>query len=151
MGLLWKNENTKLPYNREIAVSRLKSLENKFKKEPEFFKKYQQTTESYLKNSYAPKLNSKLYNENNELVNYIPHHGVKNVSKPGKIPIAFDAGARCNNTLLNENVLKGPDYLSKLISILIKFRKEKFAVTGDITEMYHQIYLYHPWIEMHLV
>ena len=41
VGILWKNENTKLPYNREIAVSRLKSLENKFKKEPEFCQKYQ--------------------------------------------------------------------------------------------------------------
>ena len=121
VGLLWKNQNTKLRYNREIAVSRLKSLGNKFKKEQEFFKKYQQTIESYLKNSYATKLNTKLYNENNDLVNYIPHHGVKNVNKPGKIPILFDAGAKCNNTLLDENLLKGPDYLSKLISILIKF------------------------------
>ena len=40
VGLLWKKENTKLPYNREIAVSRLKSLENKFKNEPKFCKKY---------------------------------------------------------------------------------------------------------------
>ena len=31
MGLLWKSENTKLPYNRQIAVSRFKLLENKFK------------------------------------------------------------------------------------------------------------------------
>ena len=141
VGLLWKNKNTKLPYNREIAVSRLKSLENKFKKEPEFCKKYQQIIESYLKNGYATKLNTKLYNENNLLVNYIPHHGVKNVNKPGKIRVVFDAGAKCNNTSLNENLLKEPIYLSKLINILIKFRKEKFAVTGDIKEMYHQIFV----------
>ena len=29
VGLLWKNENTKLLYNRKIAVLRLISLENK--------------------------------------------------------------------------------------------------------------------------
>ena len=114
-GLLRKNENTKLPCNREIAVLRLKSLENKFKKEPEFCKKYQQTIESHLKNGYATELDSKLYNENNEIVNYIPHHGVKNVNKPGKIRVVFDAGAKCNNTSLNENLLKGPDYFSKVI------------------------------------
>ena len=51
------------------------------------------------------------------------HHGVKNVNKPGKIRVVFDAGAKCNNTSLNENLLKGPDYFSKVISILIKFRK----------------------------
>ena len=68
-----EKRKTKLSYNREIVFSRLKSLENKFKKEPEFCKKYQQTIESYLKNGYATKLNTKLYNENNEIVNYIPH------------------------------------------------------------------------------
>ena len=43
--------------------------------------------------------------------------------------------------MLNENLSKGPDYLSKLINILIKFRKEKFAVMGDIKEMCHQIFV----------
>ena len=33
------------------------------------------------------------------------------------------------------------DYLSKIISILISFREEKFAVMGDIKEMYHQIFV----------
>ena len=124
-----------MPYNREIAVSRLKSLENKFQKEPELYKKYQQTMESYLKNGYATKLNTKLYNENNEIVNYIPNHEVKNVNKPGKVRVVFDAGAKSNSTSLNQNLLKGPGYLSKLISILIKFLKEKFAVMGDIKEI----------------
>ena len=90
-----------MPYNREIAVSRLKSLEYKFQKEPELCKKYQQTMESCLKNGYATKLNTKLYNENNEIVNYIPHHGVKNVKKPGKVRVVFDAGAKSNSTSLN--------------------------------------------------
>ena len=51
-----------------------------------------------------------------------------------KTPVAFDVGAKCN-----ENLLHPPNYLSKRISILIKFRKEKFAVMGDVKEMYHQI------------
>ena len=49
-----------------------------------------------------------------------------------KIRVVFDAWAKCNNTLLNENLLKGPHYLSKLISILTKCRKETFAVMGEI-------------------
>ena len=56
MKLLWKNENTKLPYNKEIAVSRLKSSGNKFKEEPEFCKKYQQTIESYQKKRLCNKI-----------------------------------------------------------------------------------------------
>ena len=41
VGLLWKNENTKLPYNTQIEVSRLKLLENKFKKDLKFCAEYQ--------------------------------------------------------------------------------------------------------------
>ena len=102
VGLLWKNEKTKLPYNRQIAVSRLKTLENKFRKESEFRQKYQRIIESYLKNGYATKLNTKLHNENKEIVDYIPYHGLKMKTSW-------------------KNLLKWPDYLSKLISILIKF------------------------------
>ena len=61
MDFSGKTKKNKLPYNRQIAVSRLKSLENKFKKEAEFCQKYQQTIESYLKNGYAVELNTKLY------------------------------------------------------------------------------------------
>ena len=111
------------------------------KKEPEFYQKYQQTIESYLKNGNATKLNTELYNENKEIVNYIPHLRVQNVNKPGKICVVFYAGAKCNNTSVNENLLKSPNYLSKLIIVLIKFQKEKFASMGDIKEMYHQIFV----------
>ena len=45
--------------------------------------------------------------------------------------------AKCNNTL--HLSIKRSDYLSKLISILIKFRKEEVTVMGDTNEMYHQI------------
>ena len=138
---MWRNENIKLPYNRQITVSRLKSLEKKFKKDPEVCQKYQQTIENYLENGYATKLNNKLYNESKQMLNFIPHHGVKNVSKPGKTRVVFDAKAKCDNTLLNENLSKGPNYLIKLISIVIKFQKEKFAVMDDIKEMYHQIFV----------
>ena len=44
--ILWKKEINELPYNQQIAVSRLKSLEHRFKKEPEFCQKYQETSEN---------------------------------------------------------------------------------------------------------
>ena len=69
-----KKEKTKLQYNRQLAVSRLNSLENKFEKELGFSQKYQETTENYLKNCYAAKLNNKQCDENKEFANCIPHH-----------------------------------------------------------------------------
>ena len=43
-----------------------------------------------------------------------------------------------SGTSLNENLLKESDYLSKLICILIKFRREKYAIMGGIKEMNHR-------------
>ena len=49
------------------------------------------------------------------MTNYLPHHGVTNVNKPGKVCVVFDAAAQFDETYLNEKLLKGPDYLNKLI------------------------------------
>ena len=130
IGILWKSKNTKSSYNRQIADWRLKSLENKFKKEPEFCQNYQQTIESYLKNGYVTKLNTKLYNENKEILNYTPHHRVKNVNKSGKIPVVFGARAKYNYTLLNKNLLQGLDLLRKIYQYFDKISKRKVCCHG---------------------
>ena len=36
VGLLWKKHRPVFPFNRDLAIMYLKSLENKFKKDPEF-------------------------------------------------------------------------------------------------------------------
>ena len=64
--------------------------------------------------------------------NYIPHHSVKNVNKPGKVRVVFDAGTKFQSTSLNENLFEGPDLLNSLIRVLIRFRKEEFALCGVI-------------------
>ena len=51
------------------------------------------------------------------MANYVPHHGVTNVSKPGKVRVVFDAAAQFDKTSLNEKLLKGPDSLNNLIGI----------------------------------
>ena len=72
-------------------------------------------------------------------MNYIPHHGVTNVNKPDKVRVVFDAGATYNSTSLSQNHLKGPNLLNSLVGIFIHFRVGRFAVMGDIEQMFHQI------------
>ena len=40
---------------------------------------------------------------------------------------------------LNEQLLKGPDFLNCLIGVLIRFRKEAVAVCADVEKMFHQV------------
>ena len=90
----------------------LTSLENKFKKDPEFNETYKSTTKDYIKKGHVSKLPH---------TNYIPHHGVKNANKPRKVRVVFDAGAKFQSTSLNKNLFKGPDLLNTLIGVLIRF------------------------------
>ena len=74
---------------------------------------------------------------------YLPMFGVvKASSTTTKLRIVFDASAvTTSGWSLNDTLEAGPMLHPKLAEILIKFRKYKVALTGDITKMYRQILL----------
>jgi len=47
-GLLWRNDNPLLLNNKQLALSRLESLERKLKRQPQFSVKYQETLNQYI-------------------------------------------------------------------------------------------------------
>ena len=73
------------------------------------------------------------------VTNYIPHHGVMNIHKPGRVTVVFDASAKCQGTSLNENLLSGIDFLNNLLNVITKFRTCNCAIIGDIDKMFHQV------------
>ena len=91
----------------------------------------------YINKGHASKLSPEELKKTPSHTNYIPHHGVKNVNKSGKVRVVFDVGAKFQSTSLNENLFKGPYLLNSLIGVLIRFRKEEFALSGDIEQMFH--------------
>ena len=70
---------------------------------------------------------------------YLPHHGVYDQSKPGKICVVFNLSAKFQGTLINKSLLPGPDLANQIVGVLLGFREEPVAVTGDIEAMYHQV------------
>ena len=60
---------------------------------------------------------------------------VSSRSKTDKIRVVFDAGAKYNKTCLNKHLLKGPDLLNNLFSMLMRFRLGECAAVGDIEQM----------------
>ena len=69
---------------------------------------------------------------------YIPHHGVMHPAKPGKVRVVFDCSSSYQGHSLNAQLLQGPDLTNSVVGVLLRFRKEKVAVTCDITAMFHQ-------------
>ena len=70
---------------------------------------------------------------------YLPHHGVYNPNKPGKIRVVFDLSAEFQGTSINKSLLPGPDLTNQIVGVLLRSREELVAVTGDIEAMYHQV------------
>ena len=55
--------------------------------------------------------------------------------------MVLDAAAKHESTSLNDNSVKGPDLLNRLIGLLIRFKKGKYAVLADIEQIFHQIFV----------
>ena len=137
VGLLWKPGAPNLPNNRQQALRRLFKLEARFRKDPEFAQRYSKVINEYLGLGHARAV------EKEELDGswswYLPHHGVVSKSRPEKVRVVFDASAECESTSLNKQLLKGPDLLSSLIGVLMRFRQHLVPLSADIEKMYHQV------------
>ena len=73
---------------------------------------------------------------------FIPHFPVMRPEKSTtKVRIVFDSSAQQDGKSLNSESSPGPKLQSDIVDITVKFRKELFALVGDVTQMYHQLIL----------
>lgn len=135
-ALLWRYDTVELPDSYGMAIRRLQCLE---KHKPEWIEVINQTVIDYCRKGYVSKLEVKDRIEVNPKTWYLPIFAVKYPKKPDKIRTVFDAAAIAHGVSLNSMLLRGPDQLASLTDILRRFREKKFAITGDIKEMFHQV------------
>ena len=122
-----------------MALLRLISTERRLNNNPELKRKYHEAMKDYVSEGYVQKLER----PNIEEGSYLPHHPVISDTKNTKVRIVFDSAAKVNGISLNDLLEKGPNLLNDLTGILLKFRKYRYAVAGDISKMFLQILL-HP-------
>ncbi|XP_073831631.1 uncharacterized protein [Musca autumnalis] len=137
--LLWRDEKVVLPDSYSMAFNRLAGIERKMKKNPEFGAGYKRIIQDYVNKGYVRKLTSSEISICSPRTWYLPHFGVLNPLKPGKLRLVFDAAAKVEGVSLNSKVLKGPQQYRPLPAVLFNFRMGKVAVCADIKEMFHQI------------
>ncbi|XP_070139042.1 uncharacterized protein [Drosophila bipectinata] len=138
-GLLWKTDNIVLPRSYDMAYNRLVNIEKKIKRDGQFAQEYSRIINDYVVKGYARRLERQEIAMGGDRIWYLPHFGVENPNKPGKIRLVFDAAARVGEVSLNSALSKGPQHYKALASILFHFREGAVGVCSDIKEMFHQV------------
>ena len=67
---------------------------------------------------------------------YLPLFGVYHPKKPTQIRGVFDSSVQFKGVSLNKVLMSGPDLTNNLLGILMGFRKDSIAVTGDTEKMF---------------
>jgi len=127
----------------DAAVKRLKSIERKFQKNPEFKQQYTNFMLEYENLGHMRKVdpqNIKVQNTGQNIF-YLPHHGVLNKSSTTTaLRVVFDGSCPSSSgTALNDILMTGPTIQDDLFSILIRFRKHVIVILADVAKMYRQI------------
>lgn len=138
-GLLWRYDDTRPPDSRPMALRRFHCLKNRLDKDAELHTTLQAKIADYLSKGYIRKLSEEDLNQKVSRRWYLPVFPVTNPNKPGNVRVVWDAAANAHGTSLNSALLKGPDLLCSLLTILLQFRERRVGLTGDIREMFRQV------------
>jgi hypothetical protein len=133
----FKDNVAPLGLSRDQAVSRLKQVERRLAKAPEYKKEYAGFMKEYLDlNHMIPASSS----QESSSTYYLPHHFVlKEESSSTKFRVVFDGSAKSTSGIsLNQKLMVGPTIQDDLFSLLVRFRFNVVALKADIGKMYRQ-------------
>ena len=109
-------------------------------KSPEIAKAYQQQFEEMNALKFACKLSDVEIKDYKGPVHYLSHHEVLRPEKKSTpIRIVFNLSANFQGHCLNDYWMKGLDLLNSLFGVILHFRENAVAISGDISKMYHRI------------
>ncbi len=140
MAYPWHTDPKTLPDNREQAVKKLEATERRLKENPENAKAYQDQMKQMEDLGFSRKLTEEEIKKYKGPVHYIAHHEVVRPEKKSTpVRIAFNSSSRYKGQCLNDCWIKGPDLLNNMFGVILRFREQPVAVSGDISKMYHRI------------
>ena len=136
----WIRDPYDLPDNKVAALKMLESTERRLLKTEDHAKIYLDQIVDMIERGVARRLSETEATEYKGPVFYVSHHEVlKPSSASTPCRIVFNSSARFHGHAINEYWAKGPDLMNNMLGVLLRFRENAVAVTGDIKKMYHSV------------
>ena len=136
--LPWHDNHPAISSDYELCVNRLKSLQQKFLKEPELIREYNQIIEEQLSKGIVERVAADKDSEEED-VHYLPHHAViRRDRETTKQRIVYDGSAKPRERTHSSNdcLETGPNYTPQLFDTLVNFRWHKIGLTADIEKAF---------------
>jgi len=124
-----------------MAKKRLQSLEKKFEDCPETRERYAKSIQDDIEKGYVKKLREEEVQCDSKVTWYLPHRFVVNPKKPDRLRRVYDASAKFMGQSLNDKIYTGPDLLSSLFGVFLRFCEGRIAMAADVKEIYHMLRL----------
>ena len=130
----FKHDKPNFPNNRILAQCQLSSLDRRLAKLG-IQKIYDVKMQRLIEKDYAERVPADQLTLNDGSVWYLCHHPV--LGK--KVRPVFNAALTYKGISLNGECKQGPNLTNDLIGVLLRFRQYRYALTGDIQDMYLQV------------
>jgi hypothetical protein len=137
--MLWKLPKRKMPPSEVQARRRLVLLWKRLEKDAVLQQHYVASVGKDLAKGYIRKLTSSEVEEWRSEMWVLPHFPVYHPDKPHKVRRVCDAAAKNFGVSLNSELEQGPNNISSLLGVLLRFRQGEFAAQGDVGEMFNRI------------
>ena len=135
----WIKDPKGLPDNYSIAIRRLENTERRLLRNPSHSKIYDDQIVDMFNRNVASILTQEEIKSYNGPYYYLCHHEVLKAGSSTPCRIVFDSSAKFMNQCLNDYWAKGAKLVNNLVGILLRFRENKIAISGDIKKMYHAV------------
>ena len=126
--------------NYDAALKALERRESKLLKDDRLKDLYNEQVNDFVQRGVISKMSDFELDSWHGPVRYVDHHEVFKEGSTTPLRIVINSSFRHGNELsFNEILMKGPNVLTSLYEILLRWRLYPVAFVGDVSKMYHNV------------